>query len=93
LSVNDDLKKKLSKDRILEEDVMEVLEFCQRTGRTVYNKNTGVFSGYNMVGHMTLWIEYLKEDDENFELVNAYTHRMEIELEDVWNGEKIKHEK
>ncbi len=93
LSVNDDLKKKLSKDRILEEDVMEVLEFCQRTGRTVYNKNTGVFSGYNMVGHMTLWIEYLKENDENFELINAYTHRMEIELEDVWNGEKIKHEK
>ena len=37
---------------------------------------------------MTYWVEYRK-NGESFELVNAYSHRMKIELEAVWDGKKV----
>ena len=80
---------KLSKERILEEDVIGVLEFCERTGRRVYHPELGTYSGYMEVGYTTYWVEYKAESkDESYELVNAYSHRMKIELEAVWNGRK-----
>jgi len=42
------------------------------------------------VGRMTHWVEYKRTGDPGtFILINAYCHRMEIELEAVWNGHKI----
>ena len=57
------------------------------------------FSGYKQIGHTTYWVEYriaaadckpLKGEAVivTYELVNAYAHRMKIELEAVWNGKK-----
>jgi len=33
-------------------------------------------------------VEYRCEGD-GFELVNAYSHRMKIDLEAVWNGKRV----
>jgi hypothetical protein len=40
---------------------------------------------------MTYWVEYREVDGkrDNIELINAYSHRMSIEHEPVWNGHKI----
>lgn len=91
LKISPDLDKKLSRANILEEDMVEVVQFCLRTGRTVWNPETGTYSGYKMVGHGTYWAEYRPMDDENrvIELVNGYCHRIQIDLEGVWNGNKI----
>lgn len=89
VNVPAELAEKLNKERILEEDVIEVVDFCQRTGRRVYQPERGVFSGYREIGFMTYWVEYRETSEENtFDLVNAYAHRMKIELEAVWNGRK-----
>lgn len=98
-----DLADKLSKNRILEEDVIEVLDFCERTGRRVFHPERGTYSGYREIGYTTYWVEYrapgqgFRNAEKNtadskggtYELVNAYVHRMKIELESVWNGKKI----
>ncbi len=37
---------------------------------------------------MTYWAEYEK-NGTRCRLINAYSHRMEIEIEMIWNGEKV----
>lgn len=97
-----ELSEKLNRDRILEEDVIEVLEFCERTGRRVYHPDRETYSGYREIGYTTYWVEYKPAEPEtegrgqavaepgaqSYELTNAYAHRMKIELEAVWNGRK-----
>jgi hypothetical protein len=85
--IDDDLKAKISNQKILESEVFEVVDFLLRSGRTVKNEETGIHSGYKQVGRMTCWVDY-KETNRpgQFRLVNVYTHRMSIDLENMWNG-------
>lgn len=100
--ISGELAEKLNRDRILEEDVIEVLKFCERTGRRVYHPDRETYSGYREIGYTTYWVEYKSAEPEtegcgqtaadpgtqSYELINAYAHRMKIELEAVWNGRK-----
>jgi hypothetical protein len=79
---------KISQQRILEEDILRVIEFCETTKRKVYHAEKKTWSGYREIGFMTYWVEYEEEDVETFLVHNAYSHRMKIELEGVWNGTK-----
>lgn len=90
VDISSDLANKLHREKILEEDIIGVIEFCERTGRKTVHPEDGIYSGYGEVGYMTYWVEY-KVDFETgvFKLINAYSHRMKIELEPVWNGKKI----
>lgn len=94
VKISEALEEKLNKARILTEDIIAVLDFCERTGRRVFHADTGTFSGYHVVGYMTYWVEYRileaegSEAGPSYELVNAYAHRIKIELEAVWNGKK-----
>ena len=90
LIISDELKKKISDQHLLEHDIINVVAFCERTQRTIYDTEKDTYSGYRKIGRMTHWAEYKKTSEPGvFELVNAYCHRMEIELELIWNGEKI----
>ncbi|MEA4923079.1 MAG: NAD(P)-binding protein [Eubacteriaceae bacterium] len=99
MSISDELREKLDAEHIIEDDMYNVIGFCLRTGRFVRDGNN-VCSGYRQIGHGTFWAEFTvdkKTADEKSDdhvvavtLVNGYSHRMEIELEEVWNGHKIK---
>ncbi|MDO4517619.1 MAG: heterodisulfide reductase-related iron-sulfur binding cluster [Bacillota bacterium] len=90
LSMDNSVRQKLSEEFILEQEAGDVVSFCERTGRTLYNEDSDSYTGYRKIGNLTYWVEYRKPADNNcYELLNAYSHRMEIELEMVWNGEKI----
>lgn len=86
LVINDEIRNKLSSKHIFEHDIAEVIEFCHRTGRTILNTETSTLTGYKVVGNMIYWVEYKILGEKHFELINAYSHRMKIELEAVWNG-------
>jgi len=87
VKISEAIVAKLSREKILEEDVLGVLDFCERTGRRVYHSERGTYSGYMEVGYTTYWVEYKAGlNDGSYELINAYTHRLKIELEAVWNG-------
>lgn len=89
LLMTNEMEEKLHKQKILEEDVMEVIDFCERSGRKIISPDNGHFTGYSEIGHMTCWVEY-EHSGEGYILHNAYSHRMKIELEEVWNGRKQK---
>ena len=88
LFMSDEIRDKLNSKHIFEHEIAEVIEFCQRTGRTVVNTETGTLTGYKQIGNMTYWVEYKQVAASRtfFEVVNAYSHRLQIELEAVWNG-------
>ena len=71
------LKQKLNDNMILETDIQAVVEHCENSGEKILNQDTGNFIGHLQIGYMTYWVEYRKTDGD-FELINAYSHRMGI---------------
>ena len=67
-----------------------VVEFCERTKRSVHDTEKDTYTGYKEMGYITFWAEYKPTDTPGtYELLNAYTHRIKIDLEAVWNGKKV----
>lgn len=79
LKVSDLLKEKLNKELILETDLLEVIENCEKTGNKLFDRGKGTFIGHMQIGNMTYWVEYLVNTPDEYELVNGYCHRMKIE--------------
>lgn len=87
LKIRAEVQEKMDALRILEEDVCRVIALGEDTKRRTFNPEKGTYSCYRESGYITFWVEYRKAGDE-YEVVNAYTHRMQIKLEGVWNGRK-----
>ena len=87
LKIGPDVQEKMNRLKILEEDICNVIEFCETTKRRTFDPQKGTYSGYRESGYITYWTEY-RIDGDNYEVVNVYTHRMKIKLEGVWNGRK-----
>lgn len=87
LKINDDIRDKMNRLKVLEEDICHVLEMGEVHGRRTLDPEKGTYKCYREVGYITCWVEY-RVQEEVYEIVNLYTHRMKIELEAVWNGRK-----
>ena len=87
LILSPEVRAKMERLKLLEEDIASVITFCESTGRQVFDPETEAFSCYRELGHVTCWIQYQKKDEE-YHLLNVYSHRMKIKLEGVWNGKK-----
>jgi len=79
LFVSAELREKLNKEWMLEQDILIVIGNCEQSGEKLFDPEAGTFSGHMNVGNMTYWVEYRLTQDKVFELVNAYCHRMKIE--------------
>ena len=78
LVIGEELKERLSRDMILEEDMEEVVAWCEAEGRKLLVD--GHFLGHKKIQNMTFWAEYAPEGD-GFRLLNGYAHRMCLEEE------------
>ena len=87
LQIDSEMQEKMNKLKILEEDLCNVIEFLERTKRRTFDPEKGTYTGYREQGYITYWVEY-RPAGSAYEIVNAYTHRMKIKLEGVWNGRK-----
>jgi Fe-S oxidoreductase len=85
--MNRAVREKLDRQHLLEEDIEAVIESCEASGKVVIDPETSHRYGYGVIGHLTHWVEYVKSA-ESIELINAYSHRMLIDLEEIWNGRK-----
>ena len=56
--INDKLKQKLNKTLILEDDIIDVIAYCEVSGSKVRSVRNITFCGYRRVGRMTYWVEY-----------------------------------
>jgi Fe-S oxidoreductase len=79
LLISPELKKKLDKNLILESDLLTVIEYCEVSDNKLYDVDNETFTGHLQVGKMTYWVEYRVKNEDLFELVNGYCHRMKIE--------------
>ena len=73
-----ELKEKMQWLLILEEEVAQVIEHCERTGRKVVDPAIGRLTGHKSLGMITCWVEYAVEGDA-VSVHNVYNHRMTIE--------------
>ncbi|MEG0392492.1 MAG: NAD(P)-binding protein [Anaerovoracaceae bacterium] len=87
LKIIPQVMEKMNGLKLLEEDILEVIEFAEQSKRRTFNPETETYKCYREIGSITCWVEYKKVGEIN-EVVNVYTHRMKIELEGVWNGRK-----
>lgn len=82
LIIPERLAQKLSDELILEEEVAQVVDHCERSGQKVWDPDRSTFSGHLPIGQLTVWVEYRIGMDGRPELCNAYAHRMRIDGEE-----------
>lgn len=91
LIIDDALRKKMSHDYMLVQEAAEAVAYCEKSGQYVVDTGTGDRTGHAFIGRFTHWVTYCLEEG-NYRLKNAYMHRMNIQMEDTWNGRKDKHD-
>jgi Fe-S oxidoreductase len=72
-----EVRRRIDERRILENDLRQVIEHAQRTGKRLLNSETGQYRASWQTEHVTFWVDYTPEDD-GFAVHNAYCHRMKI---------------
>jgi hypothetical protein len=77
LIIADDVRERLEQRLILVEDIQRVIEYAERTGRRLLNRETGHYLAYFKPTSVTYWVEYVPQNDA-FVIFNAYSHRMEV---------------
>jgi NADPH-dependent glutamate synthase beta subunit-like oxidoreductase len=77
LTITPQVQKMLDERLILIEDLQQVIEYAERSGKKLRNKSSGHFLAYHKPTAVTYWVEYSPQGD-SYEVYNAYSHRMEI---------------
>jgi hypothetical protein len=88
LVIDGRLREKLDAGKMLEEEAYAAVDFALSTKRFVIDGETGHKSAYRKLGNMTYWVTFDDSAYPEIQLLNAYSHRMSIEMEQVWNGVK-----
>lgn len=77
LEIDDRVRELMEKRMILVEDLQQVIQWAEKTGRRLVNRETGNFLAQCRPGTVTYWVEYSPGQD-GYVIHNAYSHRMEI---------------
>lgn len=77
LIIGGDLKPLLEERMILEQDILETIDWCEKNGSTLYDGSDGSTVAYRRLGSVTYWVSYKKTPEGNA-LIRAYSHRMDI---------------
>lgn len=77
LEISEEVYDKMDRLHISREDVYEVADYCEKNNETVLDTKTKIFTGHLQLGVITYWIQY-KKTENNLEIVNVYSHRIQI---------------
>jgi hypothetical protein len=77
LDISAEVRRRMEERRILVEDVQQVIEHAERTGRKLQDPKTGHWLAYYAPTTVTYWVEYSPSGDA-FHIYNVYSHRMQI---------------
>ena len=77
LKMDPEVKERLDRRRILDEDVQKVIHHAQESGDRLFNPRTGRYKASLKPYKTTFWVEYTPVAD-GYEVHNAYAHRMEV---------------
>ncbi|HEX9024136.1 MAG TPA: FAD-dependent oxidoreductase [Geobacteraceae bacterium] len=77
LAMTEEVRKRIDDRRILENDIRQVIDHAEKSGKRLKNAETGHFLAYLQSGNVTFWVEY-SPSESGFSVHNAYCHRMQI---------------
>lgn len=77
LEMTPDLRAKLNRRRILDEELRAVVRHAETTGRKMLSPE-GVSTACLKLGNVTVWTEYVMKDADSVLVRNAWTHRMVV---------------
>lgn len=84
------MEDRLQSLRLVEEDIKEVIKKSNAAHRRVYDQEKDEYICYSKLNYITCWVRYsIAGNSHSYIIKNIYTHRMNIELEAIWNGRKI----
>ena len=83
LETLDEIKEKMEQNFILEEDLIVTISYAENTGRMVYLPEKDCFAAHYQPKIITYWVEYRKEKDGGYRILNTYSHRIQLEGEDT----------
>jgi len=78
ISIPDAVREKLEDRHILDSDIRQTLWEASSTGRYLISPD-GTRLASSRIGNVAFWVEY-REDYHSFTIVNAWSHRMIMEL-------------
>lgn len=73
----DEARAMMDERMILDTDVIRVLQSLRETNEAIYDEETGLSIARARLGNVTFWVKY-KEIDDGYEVISAYSHRMNI---------------
>jgi Fe-S oxidoreductase/thioredoxin reductase len=77
LTFSDEVERQLEDRLILVEDIQQVIEYAQKTGKRFKQPQSGHLLAHFKPTRVTYWVEYLPKG-EGYEVFKAYSHRMEL---------------
>jgi len=77
LAIPPEVRARLDRDRILEEDLQQAIQQAESTGEVFRHPGSGRRKAASRPGEVTFWVEYTPEGD-GYAIHNAYAHRMEV---------------
>lgn len=77
LTITPEIQDVLEERLILIEDIQQVIEYAESSGKKLLNKENGHFLASHKPTAVTYWVEYSLQG-ETFKVYKAYSHRMEI---------------
>jgi Fe-S oxidoreductase len=77
LIISEDVRERLEKRRILDEDLQRVIHESQNAGRGLVHAGTGHLKGCSRPHRATIWVEYSPAPG-GYVIHNAYSHRMSV---------------
>lgn len=76
--INDELKNKIEDELILESDIKKVIGYAEEAKNSFFNPENGHILAWRRLINVTFWVEYKKAEDNTFNIINAYCHRMNV---------------
>ena len=77
LVIPDDVRARMEERLILVEDIQNVIDFAEKTGNKLLNRETGHWLTHHRPTAVTYWVEYARQGD-SFVVHSAYSHRMQV---------------
>ncbi len=70
---------RMDAELILQEDVASVITHCEESGCRLFDPQSGNTIAHRVCGQITCWVVYRKRAADEYEVFDAYSHRMHLE--------------
>jgi len=77
LVFTEEIANKMDKNYIFEDDIRKVIDYAESTG-SKFIDDEGISIAHLIIGLPTIWVEYRKLGEDEYEVVNCYTHRISL---------------